>query len=455
MVRALLICSLYNIASFRRLCSTNSENIAYRWFCFLTIDDPVFGHSSISHFIDRFGRDGFGAISEGLNDELLRLGLLSPEMYADGSLVKANVSSNDLSSSGTTVEEFREQSVEVKEAITQAQVVVQEQKRIATLDPEWKWSNCAVISRNWDQLDPVRALCKREEVPVQLSREDFTATWQPRETPELLEWTRRPGSLLRAEDLSDWLQQQPAGPWNDLLLEAVENYGIETSNETLPSTAFREWLAEWARDNRRRQHGLLLTSAHRAKGLEFEHVVILDGNWQNVTGGEDSDAPRRLYYMAMTRAKRTLTLAKVGNSNPFLRDLRGHTSVQVRPEQDNVPPAPPEMKRKYLRLSLRDVNLSFAGRRRPEDPVHQAIKRLSPGDPLRVKTDKNPWELAATDGTIVGRLAQSFDVPEGVNEASAIKLAIATWDKERSEGQYQHLLKCDRWEVVIPEIVLP
>ena len=42
MVRALLICSLYNIASFRRLCSAISENLAYRRFCFLTIDDPVF-----------------------------------------------------------------------------------------------------------------------------------------------------------------------------------------------------------------------------------------------------------------------------------------------------------------------------------------------------------------------------------------------------------------------------
>ena len=30
MVRALLICSLYNIASFRRLCSAISENIAYQ-----------------------------------------------------------------------------------------------------------------------------------------------------------------------------------------------------------------------------------------------------------------------------------------------------------------------------------------------------------------------------------------------------------------------------------------
>ena len=46
MVRALLIGSLYNITSFRRLCSAISENLAYRWFCFLTIGDPVFDHSS-------------------------------------------------------------------------------------------------------------------------------------------------------------------------------------------------------------------------------------------------------------------------------------------------------------------------------------------------------------------------------------------------------------------------
>ena len=80
MVRALLICSLYNIASFRRLCSAISKNLAYRWFCFLTIDDPMFDHSNISRFIDRIGRDGSQAIFDGLNDELLRMGLLSPEM---------------------------------------------------------------------------------------------------------------------------------------------------------------------------------------------------------------------------------------------------------------------------------------------------------------------------------------------------------------------------------------
>ena len=84
---------------------------AYRWFCFLTIHDVVFDHSTISHFIERVGRE---AIFHGLNDELFRLGLLSPEMYADSSLVKANVNSRQLSRSGLTVEEFRERAIEEK-----------------------------------------------------------------------------------------------------------------------------------------------------------------------------------------------------------------------------------------------------------------------------------------------------------------------------------------------------
>ena len=53
LVRALLISSLYNVSSFRRLCAAISENLAFRWFCFLTIDDEVFNHSTISYFIER------------------------------------------------------------------------------------------------------------------------------------------------------------------------------------------------------------------------------------------------------------------------------------------------------------------------------------------------------------------------------------------------------------------
>ena len=72
----------------------------------------MFDHSTISYFIDRVGREGFGEIFHGLNHELLRLDLLSPQLYADGSLVKANVSGHHLAPSGLTVDEFKERAVE-------------------------------------------------------------------------------------------------------------------------------------------------------------------------------------------------------------------------------------------------------------------------------------------------------------------------------------------------------
>ena len=305
---------------------------------------------------------------------------------------------------------------------------------MAGLDPEWDWSNCAIIARNWGQLDPVRALCQLMEIPVQVSREDFTATWQLRETQALLSWAQDRMGLVKAEDLLQWLREQPKGPWNELLIEALENYRLETNNEELPTAAFREWLAEWARDNRRRQHGLLLTSAHRAKGLEFDHVAILDANWQTVGRGEDADAPRRLYYVAMTRARRTLTLAKTGNSNPFLEALRGHPSVLIRQEQDQSLSGFLEMDQAFHRLSLSDVQLSFAGYWPPDHPVHRAIAGLSPGDPLQVRTNRTPWELATKDGITVGRLARAFKAPAETGEVTATALAIACWDSTKSEG---------------------
>ena len=51
---------------------------------------------------------------------------------------------------------------------------------------------------------------------------------------------------------------------------------------------------------------LVLMTAHRAKGLEFDHVLILDGGgWQG--SGDDE---RRLFYVAMTRRARRSRCAR-------------------------------------------------------------------------------------------------------------------------------------------------
>ena len=338
--------------------------------------------------------------------------------------------------------------------ISQAQVVVAELKRLAGLASDWSWSSCAVVAREWSYLDPVRSLCELQGIPVQMANEELSVVWHLRETQSLVDWLRgRDSRLLKSTDLDDWLVEQPPGPWTEMLREAIDEYAMETANAENTADHFIEWLAEWAREVRQRQRGLLLTTAHRAKGLEFDHVVVLDGGWGRVGRDEDADAPRRLYYVAMTRARQTLTLARLSGPHPVQDALLDTPSVLQRRAHVHLPPAAPELARHYRRLSLRDVFLSFAGYRRANDPVHRAIAALSPGDLLDVRVGSHRWELLDRDGTVVGQLAGSFKAPDGMRCTFATVLAIATWDSERSEPEYRDRLQCDNWEVVVPELV--
>ena len=338
--------------------------------------------------------------------------------------------------------------------ISQAQTVVAELKRLSGLTPDWNWSACAVVAREWSYLDPVRNLCELEGIPAQMANEDFSGFWHLRETRALLNWLRgRDSSLVRSADLNDWLVKQTSGPWTKLLQEAVSEYALETSGTETSVDHFIEWLAEWGQEVRRRQRGLLLLTAHRAKGLEFDHVVVLDGGWNRVGHDEDADAPRRLYYVAMTRARQTLALARLPGSHPLQDPLLGNASVLRRRAPVKLPPAAPELERHYRRLSLRDVFLSFTGYKRPGHPMHRSIAALSPGDQLKVRTQLSRWELLDRSGTVVGQLANGFEAPAGMRCAFATVLAIATWDRERSELQYRDSLRCDSWEVVVPELV--
>ena len=64
-----------------------------------------------------------------------------------------------------------------------------------------------------------------------------------------------------------------------------------------------------------------------------------------------------------------------------------------------------------------------------------------------------PWTLETEDGTRVGRLAREWGTPEGHQPLRAQVLAVARWDAAKSESEYWERFNCQRWEVVIPEIV--
>ena len=64
-------------------------------------------------------------------------------------------------------------------------MVVSELERLSGLTPDWEWSACAVVARDWSNLDPVRSLCELWGIPVEMANEDFSGFWHLRETRAL------------------------------------------------------------------------------------------------------------------------------------------------------------------------------------------------------------------------------------------------------------------------------
>ena len=341
-----------------------------------------------------------------------------------------------------------------RDTVAQARTAMAELQRLSALSPNWDWGRCAVIAHNWRYLVPVRAFCETYGIPAQMGDEEIPGFWRLRETRNFVEWLRgREAGLVDGASLRGWVEAQPSGPWNALLRQAIEEHALETGDGETPVGHFIEWLAEWGRDIRRRQRGLLLLTAHRAKGLEFDHVAVLDGGWERVGCGEDPDAPRRLYYVAMTRARETLALACFEGRHPFRDALLGRPSV-LRREPAGLPPCPPALRYHHVQPSLKDVDLGFAGRHDPRHPTHRAIGELSPGDALETRVvNGGRWELLDHAGETVGRLAASFEPPAGMRCRSAAVLAVVAWSCERSDPKFRDAMKCGSWEVVVPELV--
>ena len=67
-------------------------------------------------------------------------------------------------------------------------------------------------------------------------------------------------------------------------------------------------------------NGVALLTMHGAKGLEYELVFIIQGNegsmpYRKAKGKEELEEERRMFYVAMTRAKSRLVISYVKEKN--------------------------------------------------------------------------------------------------------------------------------------------
>lgn len=338
---------------------------------------------------------------------------------------------------------------------TQAVAVLAELERLAQRTPDWDWTRCAVIARKWENLWPLRALCELRGIPVQQADESCSGFWSLRETQALIGWLRgRESALIDSASIMQWLSAYPDTRWWESLREAAVEYGQESGGAELPLGHFLDWLVEWGRDARRKQTGLLLLTAHKAKGLEFDHVAILDGQWEG-SCSEDADASRRLYYVAMTRARHTLLMARLDRGSPLLDSLPLSPAILRRPAT-TLPEPPLTLDRQYRRLSWKDVDIDYAGRLPPEHPTHAAIAALAVGDRLELTPSKyGKWDLVTPHG-IAARLSGNFSLPAGMHCIAAEVVAIHVRRPQDviDPGFRQYLnSRCQTWELVVPELI--
>ena len=190
-------------------------------------------------------------------------------------------------------------------------------------------------------------------------------------------------------------------------------------------------------------------SPARNTKAEFDDVVILDGGWERPSRNEDQDAPRRLFYVAMTRARRNLIVMSNDNHEYLPTQSPAIIGRTIKPDLSSFP----RPKRYFRSAKARMVDLPFAGRQRHNHPVVVAILEARIGDALTLVRDHDRWQLLDTEGRSLGRLAKSFSPPVNTKFVRGEIAAILRWRKDDSDEAFHYTIKRETWEVVVPELV--
>src|SRR5262249_33470688 len=275
--------------------------------------------------------------------------------------------------------------------------------------------------------------------------------WRLREVQAFVAFLRsEPARMLTAESMLAYIFKQPESSWWALIAESIETLGAELDGKAAPVADIIEWLGEWMRDVRQEQRGLTLLTAHRAKGLEFEDVVILDGGWDRTSTGEDKDAARRLFYVAMTRPRRSLAIVAMKELHPILQTV---AAALLQRQVTVYETARQSCSLKYQTVEASMVDLGFSGRRPVSNPIFRALSSLRTGDPIELAETDGQWLLRNHGGATIGRMARSYRPPQGHQFVRGSAKSIVRWRKTDGSEEFRGALSQDEWEVVLPEFV--
>lgn len=287
------------------------------------------------------------------------------------------------------------------------------QQRISSrIEQGTSLKDIAVLARHWGSLDAIRLLLERAGVPTCTLRKDGIKLVRNQVTCELIKQlkTKRHQVLAPDKSVLSWFEacftkwgRLIGEPTVQVLLKIARDidiergYGIE--EEALPISAadiltsifeFNETF-EAARD----EDAVLVTTCHGAKGLEFQNVILLGDGFN--TKAEEIESERRLFYVAMTRAKQELTICTTKQSQ-FVHET-GAVPERLTVKTDSLPEL-----MFYFDLTPGDIFLSNYNTKKNQ----QVIVNLTEGAELLMKVNsyKNGWDILTADGQCIGALSK-------------------------------------------------
>ncbi len=342
--------------------------------------------------------------------------------------------------------------VACSDALHQARFVLDEIKEFRSTG-----GGVAVFSRTKKELHAIRAALETAAIPsVMVSNGKGNAPLhRMREPNALIAFIKQ---LRQGTVAATRLQKEFQGlkcykgnnPWCRLMDEILCEWEDATNNnDRTPSEAI-DFIYEALFDRQRErcsENEVYLSTVHAAKGLEFDHVIML-GAWKDPKDASQQEEERRLYYVGMTRARKTLTLCELGGiPNP-------HTTVLARGvvrSRAGLLHEPPDqdLRLRYSLLDLSHIWIGYPATVPNAKFVQQEIAKLNPGDLVSLKQGENDNRVFIVDknGHKIGALSNDAS-PEWEKKLLRIKEvrvhSIIVWKKDFP----------DEWEVPLLEMVM-
>lgn len=327
-------------------------------------------------------------------------------------------------------------------------------------------SRMAVLGETHRDLARVRSLLEQEAIPLRwmAARAGYPVSLVREVRTVLKALARRRRDSVSAsrlvDGLGEWLPGAAGNPWGRFVLRQLEAWRTETGDAEVAVELAHEYLLEACAEARRGdgpEPGIAVGTVHAAKGMEFDHVVLV-GGWPLPERRQEREEVRRVFYVGMTRARHSLTI--IGRPTGWascVEELSGPAILRIPDAPTEGEVAVPEVA--YQEVGLDELDLGYAGRHPEGHPMHASLARLEHGSRLRCRGGNGgSGDLIDGDGVPVARFSKrGWEIWRPriplVREIRVVAVLARTADMD-AEVDRRETYRVPEWEVPVLEVVV-